>query len=93
MGSFADAMAWPVLTGPLLDFWCGFQGGNRQPRRTESLFDGAFERVADDEHGADLVTFAAEGSSVAWLGRTRTGAVASVAVASGYHLLAREPSF
>ncbi|MEV7602853.1 DUF4241 domain-containing protein [Kitasatospora sp. NPDC089797] len=93
MGSFADAVAWPVLTDPFLEFWRGFRTGNRQPRHTESLFDGAFERVADDEHGADLVAFDAEGSSVVWLGRTKTGAVASVAVACGYHLFAREPSF
>ncbi|MEU6239099.1 DUF4241 domain-containing protein [Kitasatospora sp. NPDC047058] len=92
MGSFADATAWPVLTDPFLEFWRGCQTGNRQPRRTESLFDGEFERVADDEHGADLVTFGAEGSSVVWLGRSQTGAVASVAVASGYHLFVREPS-
>ncbi|MEU8513524.1 DUF4241 domain-containing protein [Kitasatospora sp. NPDC048722] len=92
-GGFGDAVAWPALTAPFLEFWQGARAGNRQPRRTEDLFGGAFELVQDEEHGADLVTFGAEGDDVVWLGRTEAGELASVAVASGYHLFSREPPF
>lgn len=92
MGSFADAVAWPTLTAPFREFWRGCQTGNRQPRETESLFDDYFERVSDEEHEADLVTFTAEGLSVVWLGRTESGAIASVAVADGYHSFSRDRS-
>ncbi|MQS16458.1 DUF4241 domain-containing protein [Streptomyces kaniharaensis] len=92
MGSFSDAAAWPALTGPFREFWRRQQAGNRQPRDTESLFDDRFERASEEGHGADLVTFPAEGPSVVWLGRTGTGVIASVAVADGYHSSDRNPS-
>ncbi|MFD7900878.1 DUF4241 domain-containing protein [Kitasatospora sp. NPDC059747] len=92
-GSFGDAVAWPALTAPFLEFWRDARPGVRQPRRTENLFGGAFELVKDEERGADLVTFSAEGDDVVWLGRAESGAVVSVAVASGYHLFSREAPF
>ncbi|MFJ7157150.1 hypothetical protein ACIQUQ_19670 [Streptomyces sp. NPDC101118] len=50
-------------------------------RDTEDLFDGHFERSADESQGADLLTFVAnEGRTVVWLGRTDSGSVASVVV-------------
>ncbi|GGV90045.1 hypothetical protein GCM10010228_77680 [Streptomyces massasporeus] len=92
MGSFSDAVAWPTLTAPFREFWKGCQTGTRQPRETESLFDDYFERVSNEEHEADLVTFTAEGASVVWLGRTESGSIASVAVADGYHSLSQDLS-
>ncbi|MGF1427037.1 DUF4241 domain-containing protein [Kitasatospora sp. LaBMicrA B282] len=94
-GSFADAAAWPALTAPFREFWRGLRDGLQQPtlRATESLSDGRFERARDEARGADLVTFAAEGSCIIWLGRTETGSIASiVAVAYGYHSFSGGPS-
>ncbi|MFJ4185063.1 DUF4241 domain-containing protein [Kitasatospora sp. NPDC089509] len=91
MGSFSDAAAWPALTAPFREFWRGIRAGNRQPRETEGLLDDCFERASDEGHGADLVTFPAEGPSVVWLGRTARGAIAAVAVADGYHVSDRIP--
>jgi hypothetical protein len=92
MGSFSDAAAWPALTAPFREFWRGCQVGMQQPRDTERLVNDCFERASDEGYEADLVTFTAEGTSVVWLGRTDAGAIASVAVADGYHSLFRDPS-
>ncbi|MFG2825548.1 DUF4241 domain-containing protein [Kitasatospora sp. NPDC048365] len=92
MGSFADAGSWPALTAPFRDFWRSDWDGDPRPRATESFFDYAFERSSDERHGADLVTFAAPGPAVVWLGRTATGALAAVVVANGYHSVDRIPA-
>ncbi|MYY10131.1 hypothetical protein GT204_14760 [Streptomyces sp. SID4919] len=71
-----------MLTAPFREFWLTRAAKGRTPggRRTERLLDGWFERAGDEERGADLVTFSAEGTTPVWLGRTATGSVASVAV-------------
>ncbi|QMU77360.1 DUF4241 domain-containing protein [Streptacidiphilus sp. PB12-B1b] len=91
MGCFADAAAWEALTAPFRAFWKGAREGIGQPRDTESLCNDFFERVSDEGHGADLLAFTAEGACAVWLGRTATGALASVAVADGYHAVAGNP--
>lgn len=63
MGSFADAAAWPSLTDPFRMFWQQSPGVPSKDRHDiVTLFDGWFERVSDDTHQADLVTFPAEGT-------------------------------
>ncbi|KJY41856.1 hypothetical protein VR46_24045 [Streptomyces sp. NRRL S-444] len=82
-GAIADAEAWEVLTAP---FHCfrretppsGTPGPDRD---TENLCDGWFEKSRDEELKADLIAFdVAEGWSPVWIGRTRTGTVASIIV-------------
>jgi hypothetical protein len=78
IGCFADAEAWPTLVAPFRTFV------NLSPveRETERLPDDC-ERLSDETRQADLVTFTAESGGVVWLGRTRTGAVATIVVTSG----------
>ncbi|MFD8134958.1 DUF4241 domain-containing protein [Streptomyces mirabilis] len=84
MGSFGDATAWPALTAPFRRFWeqCRAAApGILVSRDTENLGGGEFEMVRDEARGADLITFsAAEGLSVAWLGRTENGELSSIVV-------------
>lgn len=56
--------------------------GIHVPRDTEQLADGC-ERVRDESHRADLVTFGAESGGVVWLGRTKAGDVARIVVTTG----------
>lgn len=94
-GGFADATAWPELTTPFLRFWQELgalgemnlspeeyhEASGRVTRATEE-YDHHFERVSDDTLRADLLTFPVDGSTVVWLGRTRSGEIASVVVPS-----------
>jgi hypothetical protein len=82
MGSLADASAWESLTTPFRQFWQATQAGSLQPRATESLGDGSFERTRDEALGADLVTIPTDGPAIVWLGRTVTGSIASVVTAT-----------
>ncbi|MEW1824421.1 DUF4241 domain-containing protein [Streptomyces sp. NPDC088196] len=78
IGCFADAEAWPTLVAPFRTF----VNGRSVERASERLPDNC-ERVSDETRRADLVTFTAESGGVVWLGRTRTGAVATIVVTSG----------
>ncbi|MER7519111.1 DUF4241 domain-containing protein [Streptomyces sp. NPDC126499] len=78
VGCFADAGAWTTLSAPFRTY----VDGEPVPRDTERLSHG-YERVRDESRRADLVTFTAESGGVVWLGRTATGAVASIVVTSG----------
>ncbi|GAA3399263.1 DUF4241 domain-containing protein [Streptomyces roseoviridis] len=78
VGCFADAGAWTALSAPFRTFADGVPA----PRDTERLADGS-ERLRDEAHQADLVTFVAESGGVVWLGRTKTGDVAAIVVTSG----------
>ncbi|MFA7764385.1 DUF4241 domain-containing protein [Streptomyces sp. NRRL S-448] len=78
VGCFADAGAWTTLSAPFRTF----KDGRPVPRDTEQL-PGSCERVRDEAHRADLVTFVADGGGVVWLGRTQTGDVATIIVTSG----------
>lgn len=78
VGCFADAGAWAALSAPFRTY----VDGRPVPRDSEEL-SGGCERVADESHRADLVTFTAESGGVVWLGRTERGDVASVVVTSG----------
>ncbi|MER5787308.1 DUF4241 domain-containing protein [Streptomyces sp. NPDC001980] len=78
IGCFADAGAWPTLSAPFRTY----KDGRSAPRDSERLSD-SYERIRDESHQADLVTFPAESGGVVWLGRTRTGEVASIVVTSG----------
>lgn len=78
VGCFADAEAWPTLVAPFRTF----VDGRPVPRDSEQLPDSC-ERLSDETLQADLVTFTAESGGVVWLGRTRSGAVATIAVSSG----------
>ncbi|MBM9506405.1 DUF4241 domain-containing protein [Actinacidiphila acididurans] len=83
-GSFADASAWPALAAPFLAFWQQDRDGERRPRATTTLGGGHFEFSSDEAHQADLVALpATEGPNVAWLGRTETGAIASIVIMGG----------
>ncbi|MEW1549899.1 DUF4241 domain-containing protein [Streptomyces tsukubensis] len=77
-GCFADAASWESLTEPFRRFWeTPFPRG---PRDTTELPHGA-ESVHDQATGADLVTVGVtDGPTVAWLGRTTRGDIATVAV-------------
>jgi hypothetical protein len=78
VGCFADAGAWPTLAAPFRTFTDGVPA----PRDSEELSDGC-ERIGDETHRADLVTFTAESGGIVWLGRTEAGEVAVIAVTSG----------
>ncbi|WP_284579481.1 DUF4241 domain-containing protein [Streptomyces sp. 2P-4] len=78
VGCFADAGAWTTLCKPFRTFVNGHWGLHD----TEEL-PGWCNRVRDESQQADLVTFGVEIRGVVWLGRTRTGDVASIVVASG----------
>lgn len=78
VGCFADAGAWATLAAPFRTY----VDGNQVPRDSERL-PGWCERVSDESQQADLVTSQAESGGVVWLGRTRTGDVATIVVTSG----------
>ncbi|MFK0223742.1 DUF4241 domain-containing protein [Streptomyces vinaceus] len=78
IGCFADAGAWTTLSAPFR----AFKNGSPVPRESEQL-PGWCERVRDESQQADLVTFTAESGGVVWLGRTKTGDVATIIVTSG----------
>jgi hypothetical protein len=78
IGCFADAGAWRTLSAPFRTYTDGMPA----PRGSQRL-SYLCERVRDESHRADLVTFTAEPGGVVRLGRTRTGAVASILVTSG----------
>ncbi|MBT1189823.1 DUF4241 domain-containing protein [Streptomyces sp. CJ_13] len=78
VGCFADASAWTTLSAPFRT--C--VDGRWEPRGSGQLPDGC-ERICDESQQADLVTFAAQSGGVVWLGRTKTGDVASIVVTSG----------
>ncbi|MFE9481301.1 DUF4241 domain-containing protein [Streptomyces spororaveus] len=78
VGCFADAGAWTTLSAPFRTF----KDGRPVPRDTEHL-PGWCERVRDESQQADLVTFTADCGGVVWLGRTKTGDVATIIVTSG----------
>lgn len=80
VGCFADAAAWTTLSAPFRTY----VDGSPVPRDTERLPHGG-ERVRDESHQADLVTFTAESGGVVWLGRARTGDVAAIVVTAGLH--------
>ncbi|CAL9330341.1 DUF4241 domain-containing protein [Streptomyces sp. enrichment culture] len=78
VGCFADAGAWTALAAPFRTYVDG-----RPVRRDSEPLPGWCERVTDESHEADLVTFTAESGGVVWLGRTKTGDVATIVVTSG----------
>lgn len=84
MGAIADAQAWEVLTAPFRRFRQATPSWGMTPapdRDTEDLGDGWFEKSSDEGFKADLIAFdVAEGWAPVWIGRTRTGAVASILV-------------
>ncbi|WP_266601753.1 DUF4241 domain-containing protein [Streptomyces sp. NBC_01214] len=84
MGAIADVEAWEALTAPFHRFRRAVSSGGSAPapdRDTEDLGDGWFEKSSNEGFKADLIAFdVAEGWAPVWIGRTRTGAVASVLV-------------
>ncbi|MFD7913528.1 DUF4241 domain-containing protein [Streptomyces sp. NPDC059752] len=84
MGAIADAEAWEALTAPFHRFRQAAASWGTTPapdRDTEDLGGGWFEKSSNEGCKADLVAFdVAEGWAPVWIGRTRTGAVASILV-------------
>ncbi|MGV9314303.1 DUF4241 domain-containing protein [Streptomyces sp. NPDC003691] len=83
MGCFADAEHWRTLTRPFRKHLADAiaRPGETVGRDTVTLPDGN-ELVRDDTVGADLVTVAAEETTLpTWLGRTAAGEVACLVVA------------
>lgn len=84
-GAIADAEAWAVLTAPFHRFGRAQEstpGAAPGPDRdTEDLCGGWFEKSSNEGLKADLIAFdVAEGRAPIWIGRTRTGTVASIIV-------------
>ncbi|MBT2540243.1 DUF4241 domain-containing protein [Streptomyces sp. ISL-44] len=84
-GAIADAEAWAVLTAPFHRFRRAQEstpGAAPGPDRdTEDLCGGWFEKSSNEGLKADLIAFdVAEGRAPIWIGRTRTGTVASIIV-------------
>ncbi|WP_328792600.1 MULTISPECIES: DUF4241 domain-containing protein [unclassified Streptomyces] len=84
MGAIADAEAWEALTAPFHRFRQATASWGTTPapdRDTEDLSGGWFEKSSNEGCKADLIAFdVAEGWAPVWIGRTRTGAVASILV-------------
>lgn len=84
MGAIADAEAWEALTEPFRRFQQAVAPWVTAPtpdRDTEDLGGGWFEKSSNEGLEADLIAFdVAEGWAPVWIGRTRTGAVASILV-------------
>ncbi|WP_327380738.1 DUF4241 domain-containing protein [Streptomyces sp. NBC_01207] len=84
MGAIADAEAWEALTAPFHRFRQAAASWGTTPapdRDTEDLSGGWFEKSSNEGCKADLIAFdVAEGWAPVWIGRTRTGAVASILV-------------
>ncbi|MEW2417840.1 DUF4241 domain-containing protein [Streptomyces sp. NPDC046866] len=83
-GAIADAEAWEGLTAPFHHFRRVTASWGTTPapdRDTENLCDGWFEKSSNEGFKADLIAFdVPEGGAPVWIGRTRTGTVASIIV-------------
>ncbi|MFF3085983.1 hypothetical protein ACFVRB_13200 [Streptomyces nojiriensis] len=83
-GAIADAEAWEALTAPFHRFRRATAPWGTTPapdRDTEDLCGGWFEKSSNEGFKADLIAFdVAEGWAPVWIGRTRTGTVASIIV-------------
>ncbi|MFI8339431.1 DUF4241 domain-containing protein [Streptomyces sp. NPDC085639] len=83
-GAIADAEAWEALAEPFRRFREATAPWRATPtpdRDTVDLCGGRFEKSSDERLAADPIAVdVAEGWAPVWIGRTRTGTVASIVV-------------